>query len=101
MDVRTPKVGERIHFFPGSYDATCRYNGALCLPAVVVQSFGLTNNINVSTANPDAPTVVRYSVQHASQIFEGADASFWDYAEDEFTAVLDSVNQASEAVSED
>jgi hypothetical protein len=59
-----PTTGRQVHYFPNEGDNHCQANGAVVLPATVVQAFGPSLNLAVTCMNPDGPMVLRYSVPH-------------------------------------
>lgn len=77
QSLKIPTVGRQVHYFPSEGDPAARANGAIVLPATVIQSFGTAINIHVLTMNPDSHSLLRYSVPHASAHNPGQ--SYWDW----------------------
>ncbi|WP_295794907.1 hypothetical protein [Mucilaginibacter sp.] len=78
--VKSPTVGRILHYFPNGADPITAANNAQVVPAIVVQDFGNTIvNLSVFPMNPDATNVLRYSVHHKSEAFEGQ--AYWDWPE--------------------
>lgn len=78
-EIKLPTVGRQVHYFPSENDPAARANNAMVLPATAIQIFGTAINIQVLTMNPDAHTLLRYSVAHKSTALEGQ--SYWDWPE--------------------
>lgn len=76
-DIIIPTVGRQVHYFPNGGDNHAAKNNATVLPATVVQPFSTKLNLAVTCMNPDAPTVLRYSVAHKSEVTEGQ--AYWDW----------------------
>lgn len=79
-EIKLPTAGRQVYYYPNGGDKHCANNNAEVLPATVVQTFGLPLNLAVTCMNPDAPVVLRYSVQHKSQINHEGQA-YWDWPE--------------------
>lgn len=76
---KAPTVGRIVHYFPNDGDKHCEKNGAEVVPAIVVQVFGRTvANLSVFPMNPDGTNVIRYSVQHRSQV-NNEGIPYWDW----------------------
>lgn len=89
-DLKIPTVGRIVHYFPNGKDNHCAANGAVKVPAIVVQSWGDGNtrlNLSVFPMNQDSPNVLRYSVNHKSSLSlvlnEECTAAYWDWPERE------------------
>lgn len=76
-----PKCGRIVHYYPNGVDVIAGSNFATVVPAIVIQSFGDSNHLNlqVFTMNGDAPNVLRFSVYHKSEAPEGA--AYWENTE--------------------
>lgn len=67
-EVKVPTCGRIVHYFPNKADAHCAANGAVMVPAIVVQDWNnLIVNLSVFPMNPDGTNVLRYSVHHISE----------------------------------
>jgi len=67
-EVKVPTCGRIVHYFPNEADEHCAANGAVMVPAIVVQEWGnKTLNLSVLPMNPDGANVLRYSICHISE----------------------------------
>lgn len=86
-EIKIPTVGRTVIYFPSEQDSVVENNGVTEAPAVVVQTFGEHDTINLSvhTFNPDAPVVLRYSVPHKSRALKNDEGKIiqrcWDWPE--------------------
>lgn len=81
-EIKIPSVGRIVHYFPNQGDEVAAKNNAKFIPAIVVQQFGTKLlNLQVFTMNTDAPTVLRFSVNHKSDAPSGNGLSYWDWPE--------------------
>jgi hypothetical protein len=79
-EIKIPTVGRQVHFFPvAENDSIIRVNGVTLAPAIVIQGFDLSVNMQVFTMSGDALNVLRYSVPHKTIALEGQ--SYWDWPE--------------------
>jgi hypothetical protein len=79
--VKIPTPGRIVNYFHNKHDEGAAYNGAESYPAIVLQSWtGSTNvNMQVFTMNSDALQVLAWSVPHKSDGNE--DLPYWDWPE--------------------